>query len=75
MTDAVYFIADDVLRRFDALFKEGERSGVVDRLIQQAIAEGERSLVAAARRIETDPALASIREVSDDVDAIFGETR
>lgn len=70
---AIYSINPDVLSRFNALFPPRERSKVVEQMIQRALAERESGLLEAARKIESDPRFAAIREVSDDIDRIVGE--
>lgn len=70
---AIYSINADLLGRFNALFAPRERSKVVERLIQTALAERESGLLEAARRIESEPRFAAIRAVSDDIDSIAGE--
>lgn len=70
---AIYSINPDVLSRFNALFPPRERSKVVEQMIQRALAERESGLLEAARKIESDPRFAAIREVSDDIDRIAGE--
>lgn len=72
-TRAIYSINSDVLSRFNARFAPRERSRVVERMIQKALAEAESSLLEAARMIESDPRFAAIREVSDDIDRVAGE--
>lgn len=71
---AIYSIDPEVLKRFNTLFKPGERSKVVEQLLREKIDTEDQQLVDAARRIESDPRFAAIREVSDDVDRIAGET-
>jgi hypothetical protein len=71
---AIYSIDPEILKRFNALFKPGERSKVVEQLLRQKIAAQDQQLVDAAKRIESDPRFTSIREVSDDVDRIAGES-
>ena len=44
-------------------------------MIQKALEEREHDLVEAARKIETDPKFAAIREVSDDLDRVAGEAQ
>ena len=70
---AIYSIDADLLSRFNALFPARERSKIVERMIQKALAEREQALVEAVRKIETDPKFGSIREVSDDIDRVVGE--
>ena len=70
---AIYSINPDVLSRFNALFPPRERSKVVERMIQRALAERESGLLEAARKIESEPRFAAIREVSDDIERIVGE--
>lgn len=70
---AIYSINPDVLSRFNALFPPRERSKVVEQMIQRALAERESGLLEAARKIESEPRFAAIREVSDDIERIVGE--
>lgn len=70
---AIFSIDPNVLQRFNAHFKRGERSKVVEQLIREKVDAEDQQLVEAARRIETDPRFAAIRDVSDDVDRIAGE--
>lgn len=70
---AIYSINPDVLSRFNALFSPRERSKVVEQMIQRALSERESGLLEAARKIESEPRFAAIREVSDDIERIVGE--
>ena len=70
---AIYSINPDLLNRFNALYPARERSKIVEGLIQQVLEEREQYLVDAVRKIETDPRLAAIREVSDDIDRVAGD--
>lgn len=69
----IYSIEAELLSRFNAAFAPRERSKVVERLIQTVLDQREHSLIDAARKIESDPQMASIRAVSDDIDRIAGE--
>ena len=69
---AIYSIDAELLRRFNAVFAQRERSKVIEKMIQKVLAKREQGLLEAARKIESDPRLASIREVSDDMDRIAG---
>lgn len=71
---AVYSVEPEVLARFNSLYEPRERSKLVEQFLGQKVREREQAFVDAARRIETDPELAAIRGVSDDVDALAGET-
>lgn len=70
---AVYSIDADLLSRFNARFAPSERSKVVEQMIQKTLSQREPSLLAAARKIESDAKFASIRAVSDDIDRVAGE--
>ena len=70
---AVYSIDADLFSRFNARFAPRERSKVVERMIQKTLSQREPSLLAAARKIESDARFVSIRAVSDDIDRIAGE--
>ncbi len=70
---AIYSINPDLLSRFNALYPARERSKIVEGLIQKVLEEREQYLVDAVRKIETDPSLAAIREVSDDIDRVAGD--
>lgn len=70
---AIYSIDPHLLSRFNAMFAPRERSKVVERLMQSVLDQREQALLEAAHRIESDPTLASIRAVSDDIDCIAGE--
>ena len=74
-TRAIYSINADLLSRFNALFPARERSKIIEGMIQKALEEREHDLVEAARKIETDPKFAAIREVSDDLDRVAGEAQ
>ena len=65
----LYSIQSEVVSRFNAVFKGRERSRVVEQLMIQAIEARENEVVAAAKLIETDPAFAQYRQVSEWVDA------
>jgi hypothetical protein len=71
---AVYSIKPKVLARFNALYRARERSKLVERFLDTKVREKEHAFVEAARLIETDPSLGTIRDVSDDVDALTSET-
>jgi hypothetical protein len=65
----LYSIHPDVLDRFNALFRGRERSRMIERFMLSAIKERENEVVAAAKIINTDPAFAEYREVSEWADA------
>lgn len=68
---AVYWIDDELLRRFNGQFAQRDRGKAVEQMIRVLLAECD--LLHASRRIESDPRFVSIREVSDDVDQNTGE--
>ena len=70
----LYSIHSEVVSRFNTLFKGRDRSRVVERLMIQAIEARENEVVAAAKLIETDPAFAHYRQVSEWVDAQATDT-
>ena len=72
-TRVIYSIDPQILSRFNAMFAPRERSKVVEQMIQRALSERESGLLEAARKIESEPRFAAIREVSDDIERIVGE--
>jgi hypothetical protein len=68
-----YSIRPELVSRFNAVFKGGERSRVVERLMERAIEERESEVVAAVGLVETDPDFAAARAVSADVDALSAD--
>lgn len=65
----LYSIHPEVVERFNALFKGRERSRMVEKFMLQAINERAAEVVAAAKLIETDPAFAEYRDLSEWGDA------
>jgi hypothetical protein len=70
----LYSIQSEVVSRFNAVFKGRDRSRMVEQLMIQAIEARENEVAAAAKLIETDPAFAHYRQVSEWVDAQAIET-
>ena len=70
----LYSIRPDILGQFNSMFKGRQRSRAIEQLMERAIAEREAEVVAAARRIETDPDFADVRAISDEVDTLSAET-
>lgn len=66
---AVYSIRSEVLDRFNAAHQGRERSRVIERLMLRALEVEENEIAAAVAQIESDPELATYREVSDWADA------
>jgi hypothetical protein len=65
----IYSIKMYVTARFNGLFKSNQRSGVIERLMIQAIAERESEVVAAAKLLESDPDFGEYRALWEWADA------
>ena len=65
----LYSIQSEVVSCFNTFFKGRDRSRVVQQLMIQAIEAREDEVVAAAKLIESDPALSEYRDVSVWADA------
>ena len=74
---ALFSITDEVLERFRALVPSSKRSQEIERLMREEISrrENQRELEIEqlVRQVETDPAYAEVRSVSDDTNTIAGE--
>ena len=77
MTRVFVSLSDDVAERFRALVPFRERSKVIERLLDEELANRERlredELSAIATQVESESAFANVREVSADVDNVAGE--
>lgn len=74
---ALFSITDEVLERFRALVPSSKRSQEIERLMREEISrrENQRELEIEqlVRQVETDPAYAEVRSVSDDTNTIAAE--
>jgi hypothetical protein len=59
---ATFSIDRRTLERFNRFFPPGERSRVVQRMLERALDEQETRLREAAGHVETDPAFATLHE-------------
>lgn len=59
---ASYTFSAPVLQRFNAVVPHGERSGVMEALMKQAVAMREAELECVAQAFMTDPAFAECRD-------------
>jgi hypothetical protein len=62
MLRASYTISAPTLRRFNAAVPAGERSRVMERLMQQALVERESALEKLAETFMSDPAFSACRD-------------
>lgn len=65
----LYSIHAEVLSRFNALFNGRERSRMVEQFMLQAIDARANEVVAAVKKIESDPAFSEYHDVSEWADA------
>ena len=62
---ASFTIAPEVLRKFNEVVPSGERSRLIERLMERALIERRARLEAIAEEFETHPDFAEARSVSD----------
>jgi hypothetical protein len=70
---ASYTIEPDVLRKFNEIVPAGERSQVVQRLMEKALAERRKQLEAIAAEFETHPDFAQARADGEAFDATVAD--
>ena len=76
-TRALFSINDEIMALFRTVVPARERSKTIERFMQEEIERREtqrdQRIEQLAKMIETDPAYAQVRAVSQAVDAIAGE--
>jgi flagellar motor component MotA len=77
-TRALFSINDDIMAMFRTVVPSSERSKTVEKLMREEIARREQAreqrMAQLAAMVETEPEFADLRAVSDDVDAVAGES-
>lgn len=78
MTARVLFsINDEIMAMFRSVVPARERSKTIERFMQEEVERREtqrdQRIEQLARMVETDPALAAVRALSEAVDAVAGE--
>lgn len=78
MTARVLFsINDEIMAMFRSVVPARERSKTIERFMQEEVERREtqrdQRIEQLARMVETDPALAEVRALSEAVDAVAGE--
>ncbi len=68
-TRVLYSLNQDVVARFNRIYKGRERSRMVERFMVEAIDARENRVVAAAKLIASDPAFREYDDVADWADA------
>jgi hypothetical protein len=70
---ASYTIEPEVLLKFNEMVPAGERSQLVQRLMEKALAERQKQLEAIAAEFETHPDFAKARADGEDFDATVAD--
>ena len=78
MTARVLFsINDEIMAMFRSVVPARERSGTIERFMQEEIerreAQRDQRIEQLAKLVETDPAFVEVRAVSQDVNEVAGE--
>ncbi|HXY59444.1 MAG TPA: hypothetical protein VEH76_12790 [Methylocystis sp.] len=70
---ASYTIEPEVLQKFNEMVPSGERSRVIQKLMQEALSERERQLEAIAKEFESHPDFAQARADCEAFDATVAD--